>query len=97
MSTTCRGVARQLSITRRTLHRRLQPHGVSLEQLLDETRFDLARQLLRTSQSSILEIAAALGYANAPTFTRAFRRWSGSTPRGERRQTQRGEECARPD
>jgi AraC-like DNA-binding protein len=73
-------VAHRLSITRRTLHRRLQAHGVTFEQLLDRLRFDLAQQLLRHSTASMTDIAVALNYANASAFTRAFRRWSGGAP-----------------
>jgi AraC-like DNA-binding protein len=83
-------VARRLSITRRTLHRRLQAHGMTFEQLLDRLRFDLAQQLLQHSAASMTEIAMALNYANASAFTRAFRRWSGVAPsawRGQHRVT----------
>ncbi|TMH33845.1 MAG: AraC family transcriptional regulator [Betaproteobacteria bacterium] len=79
-------VARRLSISQRTLHRRLRAHGVSFEQLLDRLRFDLAQQLLQHSAVSMTDIAVALNYANTSAFTRAFHRWSGSTPSTWRRQ-----------
>jgi AraC-like DNA-binding protein len=72
--------ARRMAMTRRTLHRRLVGDAFTFEQLLDETRFDLARQLLRNSRASMVDIAAALDYANASAFTRAFRRWAGVAP-----------------
>jgi AraC-like DNA-binding protein len=78
-------VARRLAISRRTLHRRLAVHGVTYEQLVDETRYDLARQLLAKSRASMVAIAVTLDYANPGAFTRAFRRWSGQSPSEWRR------------
>jgi AraC-like DNA-binding protein len=77
-------VARRMAMSRRTLHRRLAAHGVTYEKLLDETRYDLARQLLAKSRASMVEIAVTLDYANPAAFTRAFRRWSGQSPNGWR-------------
>ena len=65
---------------------RLRAHGVSFEQQLDRLRFDLAQQLLQHSAVSMTDIAVALNYANTSAFTRAFHRWSGSTPSTWRRQ-----------
>jgi len=65
---------------RRTVHRRLQAEGTTFRKLVDEVRFDVARHLLRTSALSITEIARVLNYADTSAFTRAFRRWSATTP-----------------
>jgi AraC-like DNA-binding protein len=73
-------VARRLAMHRRTLHRRLAADGTTYEHLVDETRFDLAQQLLANSRASMADIAAALNYANASAFTRAFRRWANVAP-----------------
>ncbi len=72
--------AQVLAIHRRTLNRRLRENGVTFRQLLDEVRRQRARQLLRDTDLPVLAIAETLGYADAPAFTRAFRRWSGTTP-----------------
>lgn len=64
----------------RTLHRRLRDCGTGFRALVDETRFEMARQLLRDSARDPLQIAELLGYADAGAFARAFRRWSGVTP-----------------
>ena len=64
----------------RTLNRRLGTYGTSFRQLVDDTRFERARQLLESSALDVREIALQLDYANASAFTRAFRRWSGTTP-----------------
>ncbi|MFO1407384.1 MAG: AraC family transcriptional regulator [Steroidobacteraceae bacterium] len=74
-------IADALAVSTRTLHRRLARDGTSFEALLDALRYDIARQMLVNSRASLAEISAALGYANASAFTRAFRRWSGRPPR----------------
>ena len=52
----------------------------ALETLLDESRYRIARQLLRDTLLSVEDLAIALGYADATAFSRAFRRWSGTSP-----------------
>lgn len=73
-------VAALFSIHSRTLTRRLDSHGTSFKALVDEGRFAIARQMLQNTSLDVNEIAAALDYADASAFTRAFRRWSGTTP-----------------
>lgn len=73
-------VAEVFTVHRRTLNRRLRESGVTFRQVLDEVRRQRARQLLRDTDLPVLAIAGTLGYADAPAFTRAFRRWSGTTP-----------------
>lgn len=73
------------ALSRRTLARRLNEHGTSFNELLDEARFLAARNLLQSSQVPIAEIAARLGYSDTPAFTRAFRRWAGASPTEWRR------------
>jgi AraC-like DNA-binding protein len=73
-------VAGLFSMHSRTLHRRLLACGTSFQELLDEARFNVARQMLEDSVAGVSEIAEALDYSNASAFTRAFRRWSGTTP-----------------
>jgi AraC-like DNA-binding protein len=60
------------------------------QQLLDEVRFEAPCQLLDTARIPITEIAVSLGYAEASAFTRAFRRWSGTTPVERRLGSQNG-------
>jgi AraC-like DNA-binding protein len=64
----------------RTLNRRLQAEGTSFRALLEETRYRIACQLLRDTRLPVLELAVALGYADVTAFSRAFRRWSGTSP-----------------
>jgi AraC-like DNA-binding protein len=77
-------VARRLGMHPRTLGRRLQQCGTTFQDLLDETRLEVARQLLRGTRSSVARIASSLGYHDPTVFTRAFRRWTGTTPRDYR-------------
>jgi AraC-like DNA-binding protein len=79
-------VASMFSIHSRTLNRRLHQCGTGFRELIEESRFELARQLLRDTALDVSQIAEMLDYAEASTFTRAFRRWSGSTPSAWRRQ-----------
>ena len=73
-------VARSLGMHERTLGRRLQASGTTFQRLLDETRLDLARQLLRDTRVPVARVAGALGYRDPIVFTRAFARWTGRTP-----------------
>jgi AraC-like DNA-binding protein len=73
-------VARHFALHRRTLNRRLHSLGTTFHALVEETRFAIARQLLHDTDMTALQIAAVLSYADASAFTRAFKRWSGTTP-----------------
>jgi len=73
-------VADELGMHRRTLDRRLQEKNAKFQSLVDEVRFQVSRQLLET-EMPIAAIAQSLQYANPAAYTRAFRRWSGTTPK----------------
>ncbi|MBV8063768.1 MAG: helix-turn-helix transcriptional regulator [Nevskia sp.] len=73
-------VAARLLISSRTLKRRLQQCGTSFQELRDEARHRDALRLLENPDLEIRQIAAALGYRDPPSFSRAFRRWTGRTP-----------------
>ena len=73
-------IAALLSMHSRTLHRRLTEFDTTFQQLVDEGRFEIARQMLSNTSMVVGQIADSLGYADASAFTRAFRRWSGTTP-----------------
>lgn len=81
---TGRGDAEQVAalfcIHSRTLSRRLKAAGTSFHALVDETRFEIASQLLQGTSMGVTQIATSLGYADTSAFTRAFRRWTGTTP-----------------
>ena len=73
-------LAQTLAIHRRTLNRRLKAEDTTFQRVLDEVRFDVARQLLTDTNVHLDDIAATLGYAAVTPFMRTFRRWSGMTP-----------------
>ncbi len=79
-STSMHQVAAELAMHRRTLDRKLQPYGVGFQSLCDEVRHEVARQLLSDTSMPLIAIAQSLHFADASVFTRAFRRWSGTTP-----------------
>jgi AraC-like DNA-binding protein len=81
-------VAAHFALHRRTLNRRLHALGATFHGLVEETRFEIARQLLSDTDMTALQIAAVLNYADASAFTRAFKRWSGTTPQAWRARTQ---------
>ncbi|MNF56424.1 HTH-type transcriptional regulator GadW [compost metagenome] len=73
-------VARQLHRSERTLRRHLQQLNTSFQRLLDEVRYDKARQLLIQTDLPIYLIAEQLGYSETASFRHAFQRWSGQPP-----------------
>lgn len=83
-------VASCLFMSSRTLKRKLEERGASFHALLDETRYRDALRLLGNPDLDIQQIAAALGYQDPPSFTRAFRRWSRTTPSAARTRLLRG-------
>ena len=73
-----------LGLSARTLQRRLSEQGLSYSRLLAEMRFLKARELIQR-QEKICDVALRLGYADAGSFTRAFERWAGMSPRQYRK------------
>lgn len=73
-------LADQLSCSHRTLTRKLKAEGVSFQQLLDEVRFSMAKQMLYQSSKSTKQVANYIGITNPAVFCRAFKKWSGMTP-----------------
>lgn len=74
------GLARQMNCSSRTLRRHLSEMGSSYQQLLDELRFERAKQLLAEGQMPIYRIAEVLGFSETASFRHAFMRWSGVAP-----------------
>lgn len=72
--------AEHFCISTRTLMRRLKSSGTSFQQLLDETRKEVAEWYLVNTTESVEGISLQLGYADASNFSRTFRRWYGETP-----------------
>jgi AraC-like DNA-binding protein len=73
-------VADRLNLSPGGLRSRLRQHGTTYSELLDGVRKERAKRALRDTQLGIGELAHHLGFAHAPAFHRAFRRWFGVTP-----------------
>lgn len=78
-------VAQSTGLSVRTFQRRLAEAGLAYSDLVANVRADLARELLADSSMNQLDISMSLGYADAANFTRAFKQWTGVTPRQFRR------------
>ncbi|SFQ98283.1 AraC family transcriptional regulator [Poseidonocella sedimentorum] len=79
-------IARGLGLSARSFHRRLSEHGMSFQTLAEDTRRDLAEGLLRDESYSLSEIAFLTGFSEQSSFTRAFKRWVGTTPASYRKE-----------
>ena len=80
-----RDIARQLGLSERTLQRRLLDAGTSYRDVVDLVRQQRAKELVLIDTLSIAEISARVGYDDPVAFTRAFRRWTGRSPREHRK------------
>jgi AraC-like DNA-binding protein len=78
-------VADELSLTPRTLQRKLQELGTSHNELLDHMHRQLAMRYLGEREMAICEVAYLLGFSESSSFHRAFKRWTGVTPKEYRR------------
>ncbi|MEO0668268.1 MAG: helix-turn-helix domain-containing protein [Pseudomonadota bacterium] len=74
-------VCGRLKLSRSTFLRRLDDEGVTFQSLLDETRKELAIRYLVKSDLNNQQIAHLVGYRDPNAFQRAFRKWTGMTPR----------------
>jgi AraC-like DNA-binding protein len=77
-------VAREMSVSVRTLQKRLEDEGVVFSDLLKDTRHKLAQNYLRENYS-VEQITYLLGFSEPSVFRKAFKKWSGVTP-GEYRE-----------
>lgn len=83
---TMEDVAEMLHMNERTLRRKLEVENTSFAAILDEIRHSLAREYLNTTRMTTEDIAELVGFDNAANFRRAFKRWTGKTPRDYRTQ-----------
>ncbi|ERI50771.1 hypothetical protein N878_07860 [Pseudomonas sp. EGD-AK9] len=74
-------VASAMYMSERTLQRRCNQEGIDFLHLVDHVRHQAAVIQLRKSDRSLTDIASELGYSQLSAFSRAFRRWTGLTPK----------------
>ncbi|NRB41985.1 MAG: AraC family transcriptional regulator ligand-binding domain-containing protein [Pseudomonadales bacterium] len=77
-------LAENLCTSVSSLKRRFSMHHTSFQKLLDKLRMEEACQLLEQDQLSIADIAHRIGFSDAASFRKAFKRWTGETPQDYR-------------
>lgn len=80
-ATTIDDVARDLQMTKRTFQRKLGAESIAFKELLEVTRMDMAKRMLKNSTASLTEISDMLGYSELAVFSRTFKRNEGVSPR----------------
>lgn len=78
-------MARKLHMTTRTLRRKLTAENTNFQQLKDNVRRDMAINYLSQPNIRISQISNQLGFSEPAAFTRAFKQWTGVSPRDYRR------------
>jgi AraC-like DNA-binding protein len=74
------GIAAELSMSGKTLERRLAERGVTFSALLGDIRSGLAKRYLSATDLRLDQIAYLTGYSEPAALVRAFKRWTGTTP-----------------
>lgn len=74
-------VSQRLNCSTSTLQRQLQSEGLSYRDVLESTQRSLAETYLRDRKHTHAQIAYLLGFSDQSNFSRAFKRWTNSTPR----------------
>ena len=75
-------VVEYLHLTPRTLQRKLQEEGTSFQHIAESVKSELAIGLLKNRSLTVNEVAYKLGYAEPSVFRRAFKKWTGVSPKG---------------
>lgn len=88
-------IASELGLSGRTLQRRLAEQGITFQTIRQNSRIRKAQWMLRTSNASISEIASSVGYMELSSFSHAFRRWVGESPRSYRRRHASDDICGK--
>ena len=73
-------IAGKLGLSRQTLFRKLKAEHVTFEKVLNELRYKMALEYLNRKKVSVKETAYLLGFSEPAAFSRAFKRWTGSSP-----------------
>jgi AraC-like DNA-binding protein len=90
-------IAGRLALSPQTLRRRLAAEGTSFQQIRDQMRRDHAIAALAQGRTPIEQISQQLGFSEPSAFHRAFKRWTGSTPRAYRPGAHPGDPVGRTD
>lgn len=74
-------IASKLGLSRQTLFRRLKSEETTFERVLDELRHRLALHYLDGGKKSVNQTSYLVGFSDPAAFSRAFKRWTGKSPR----------------
>jgi AraC-like DNA-binding protein len=77
-------IAQKMETSRQTLYRMLKAEGVTFEGVLDELRHRMALHYLAGKRVSVRQTAYLVGFSDPAAFSRAFKRWTGRSPRNAR-------------
>lgn len=89
-------MAEELSMSRQTLYRRLQEEGVTFSEIYDKLRQRMATDYITSRKTSVNQTAYLVGFSEPSAFVRAFRRWTGMTPKQYRQShTAVNRDCSR--
>jgi len=78
-------IASDFNMSSRNLRRRLKEEGASYQKIKDKLRQDRAISLLRDHSLAINQVAREVGFIEPAAFTRAFKQWTGESPRAYRK------------
>ena len=79
-------IAQRMGLSERSFYRYLRYRGLSFQAVLNQVRFELAKDYLKNNALSMSEIAYLLGYSEQSVFSRAFHTWAQTTPLKYRKQ-----------
>lgn len=82
-----------LYVSKRTFSRRLKNEGLTFREVLEESKLTIAKEYLGQDEYSVNLVGRMLGYKDPSNFTKAFKRWTGMTPR-QYQKSCRGSICA---
>ena len=82
-------VATKLNTSARTLQRYLSKENTNFKAILQDTRFDLAKEMLKQNDLTISEISYTLGYSDLGNFSRSFKKYTGESPQEFRNSAQK--------
>jgi AraC-like DNA-binding protein len=81
-------IARTLGMSRQTLYRRLKEEGATFAEVLESLRHRMALHYLQGRNVSVNETAYLVGFSDPAAFSRAFKRWTGKSPKAMRESKQ---------
>jgi AraC-like DNA-binding protein len=79
-------IAKELNMSEATLKRRLSEQNTHYQQLKNTHRLELAKAMILDGKTSLETISSNLGFSDASNFTKAFKNWTGLSPKQFREQ-----------